>query len=189
MNPMPFVALTDKRFEQIRLTGRKHPIIAVDLGYAKKRNRSCGLWIEGAPISCVFADAVALVAEALNNPGRILAVEAPLSTRHDEWGNPSNRGQFENGRGWYHQPAACVTLGAMRFLGEVAKSLKPSERGVLLAEACLTRKPHRTDHAKDAWRIAQDFWRAHPAHLDYPVEAVRPDLIDGIPCVLEFKYK
>src|SRR5581483_8469267 len=109
-------------------------LVVVDIGYSS-RKRSCGIAEEnedgtvGPEHEFTFGRTVEFLLDHLQAGGsarrrsRVLVLEAPLSTRHDEKGNPATRGQFEVGRGWYHGPGAVATLAAARLLEVLGMSL------------------------------------------------------------------
>jgi hypothetical protein len=174
----PFCAFQD-------VTSR-HAVIAVDIGYSSKR-KTCGLACDEqiVPRSLCFGECVTEVAELcrkLEDP--ILVIEAPLSTRHQENGNPAMRGRFEKAREWYRGPGAMTLLAAMRFLKEVGNRL-PAGRPIFLAEAFLSKKKTKSRHEDDARRIVDEFWRRE---IETLYEGVEPavDLISGVPCVRVF---
>lgn len=170
----------------------KRPLVVVDLGYSKSR-ASCGVtWTGlGRATNHRFSVAIGKVAKGLRklkqkNP--ILVIEAPLSWCHTNRGNPTRRGDFENGRLWYCQPGASVCLGAIRFVKQVAELLDGDFEQILIAEAFLSNKPQDgTDHADDARQILDGFWDVNPEKLADNVEPIS-DLIEGVPSVRVFEY-
>ena len=160
------------------------PVLAVDLGYSAAA-KSCGVaWSGGGePQNVQFGDAISLVSQLLQRePPPVLVLEAVLSTLHSPEGNPSIRGAFEKGRGWYWGPGAVSALAARRFLEELGCRL---ERPVLLGEAFLSNKSGPTRHCDDANKIVHDCWLAEPVPLIPGVEPLLP-IINGVPSVRVF---
>ena len=181
MVKQPFLALEN-------LT-RELPLVAMDIGYSPVR-KSCGVTWTGCAgaKSFLFGEAIEAVAEQLSdNDEAVLVIEAPLSTYHNESGNPEIRGDFEKGRGWYWGPGALCTIAAQRFLEILAPKLRRG-RQVMLAEAFLSNKSNKTDHRVDATRILQDFWSRDPCPLNPGLEPLL-DIIDGVPEVRVFQHQ
>jgi hypothetical protein len=157
------------RFKAFKGTPKGRPLVVVDLGYSARRS-SCGVtWTgRGTATNHRFRVAVIKVKQALAELRRqdpILVLEAPLSGCHNDRENPMARGPFEQGRGWYCQPAASVCLGALRLLQVLAEDPPPDLEVLWLAEAFLSNKSDRTGHADDAAAILTDFWSAEVASL------------------------
>ena len=170
-----------------KLSKRTPFLVVVDIGYSSKK-KSCGVAWTGCagPKNYRFGEAIEVVGKQLSDKDEIvLVIEAPLSTFHNENGNPNIRGDFEKGRGWYWGPGAPCTIAAHRFLNELAQNIE-KRRPVLLAEAFLSNKPHRTEHSVDAALILQHFWSTKPQSLAEGLEPVL-DEIDGIPEVRVFQ--
>jgi hypothetical protein len=152
------------------------PVICIDLGFAQS-NPSCGVIIleENKPRKAevmTFAEAVQEVAKVLGKVSKaVLVLEAPLSAKFGEHGNPTRRGDFEisnvwrktkNGRKkrkatryWYSGPGAATLLAAFFFLRRLVDALAQKSKviEIHLVEAFLTFKPSRTAHAVDARKI------------------------------------
>lgn len=179
----PFVALT-------RVAQRGDaPIIALDIGYSSSKP-SCGIAWSGddKPICCQFGKAIDKVFDLWNQFDHpIVVIEAALSTYHQpRSGNPSLRGEFEKGRGWYWGPGAVSLVAARRFLEEFATRI-PLGKTVLLAEAFLSNKDERTAHVDDAEKIVKEFWNVEPCVLAAGAE-IEPvtSLINGVPSIRVF---
>jgi hypothetical protein len=203
-----FNALTSQIFYEIR-DGEKtaqYNLLVIDLGYAQARNKSCGLaWKteDGTTKSenLNFENAVMKVRDTLlafpKARTRLLVIEAPLSMCHDD-GCPTFRGTFEgprkrrskNGKpywptfGWYHAPAASVTLGAIRFLTQLSR-LWGTNGSIYLAEAFLSDKARKkTDHRDDAKRTFTTFFDGDPEVLKATgIEPISTLILGGIPLV------
>ena len=155
-------------------------LIAVDLGYSSSR-KSCGLacsWDSRAE-EYQFGQAIRETAKLIQSDATdvVLGLEAVLSTKHDESGNPAIRGEFERGRLWYCQPGVVTFAAALRFLDELRKELPPSPR-VIVAEAFLSNKPERTSHADDAQRIVRAFWQVDAEESLEGLQAASPHVKD-----------
>ena len=179
------------RFQAFTNQPLERPLVVVDLGYSNSSS-SCGVTWTGrtAARNHRFGVAVENVVRVLanfqlNDP--VLVLEGPLSGRHNARGNPTRRGEFERGREWYRQPAACVCLGALRFLQELSERLPEIER-IWIAEAFLSNKPPGgSPHHSDADRILNDFWSIEPAVIDDNTQPLSP-LVDGVPSVRIFRF-
>lgn len=139
------------------------PIVAVDLGFAKKR-RSCGLaWQSpsGDLVSdCLkFGQCIDKVAALLaENPASVLTVEAPLSGLFDSGGNPTPRMPFEkicregktHQRYWYVGAGAAVGLGAAFFFTGLSRLLPQNSVTVNVFEGFVSFKEKPTKHKEDA---------------------------------------
>ena len=171
-------------FAALHLQHVPKAVVAVDLGYSAKK-RSGGVAWTGcpAPLHVQFGDCVTLVAERLRSMHRpVLVLEAVLSTLHLNSGNPSIRGDFETGRGWYWGPGAVSALAAQRFLSELAGRLPAS---ILLAEAFLSNKDIRTPDGDDAHAIVLGFSKSKPVEMFPQAQPLLP-CIDGVPSVRVF---
>jgi hypothetical protein len=163
--------------------------VAVDLGYSSSRP-SCGIAWTGCPEpACfTFGRAIERVLELLEEDRRrVLVLEAALSTYHDENGNPRNRCEEEEGRGWYYGPGVLSLVAATRFLDQLGRRLKPADEPVLVAEAFLSNKTGRTRHEDDAAQIVEQFWKAKPVRLADGVEPLGS--ISGVPSVRVFRVR
>ena len=157
-------------------------LVGIDLGYSSGK-KTCGIAVAGEfSDDCTFGECIDRTRQAIRDAsGRpvLLVVEAVLSTRHAQSGNPARRGEFEQGREWYRQPGVCTFASALRFVDQ----LRPILRGateVYIAEAFLSNKKSRTRHRDDAARIASEFWRAVPASIESGVEPASP-YVAGVP--------
>lgn len=164
-------------------------LFVVDIGYSAT-NTSCGLLWTGSQeaIETTFADAISHAAEQLPKlSAPILVIEAPLSTYHDKNGNPSIRGDFERGRGWYYSAGATTCLAAMRFLDQLAKMLekKKCQIEIFIAEAFLSNKDTNTGHGADAQTIFKKFATEKNVELSNGVEPASPH-VKGTPPVRKF---
>lgn len=164
----------------------KLPLLGIDLGYSAK-TRSCGIAQSGS--SCArdlcFGECVEYVLQLIEEHGpHVLILEAVLSTYHSQNGNPSIRGEFEKGRGWYHGPGVTTYAAALRFLDQVDQRLSPGT--VLpLVEGFLSYKPSRTTHLADAQRLVDEFASAErfqPCNGSEPICAK----INGVPEIRRF---
>lgn len=199
-------ALTKELYVSLKNTdkGNGHQLIAIDLGFAKVKSKSCGMaWHnsnkEVFMTQLDFGDLInkiSIVTSSSNAPV-ILVIEAPLSILFKS-GCPSFRGIFEEPRqkynskgeeywkafGWYHGTGAPVTLGAMKLVELIGALEKPEN--ILLAEAFLSDKSGKTKHCKDAEQILTGFWSATIVDTYKGLEAHKP-ITNGVPVVLTFK--
>jgi hypothetical protein len=174
----PFVALG--------AMSRPLPLVAVDLGYSS-RTRSCGIARTGSAEceALTFGEAISRVRGLLEeNRGRVLVLEAALSTLHDLKGNPQIRCEEEKGRGWYWGPGVLSLVAATRFLNELAKRLKAGSP-VRVAEAFLSNKTGPRAHIADAAQIVRQFWQTKPVRLAEGVEPL--PMIRGVPSIRVFR--
>lgn len=141
------------------------PIMAVDLGFASKKTKSCGLaWQlpddETRSEVTGFGRCVERVAGFLaENTNSALVVEAPLSGLFDSADNPKGRIPFEKvsvdgktkTRYWYVQSGAAVGLGAIFFFTQLSQMVR-SELGVAVSviEGFVSFKTRSSNHVKDA---------------------------------------
>jgi hypothetical protein len=163
------------------------PLLAVDLGYSA-RTRSCGVaWSSGADVqSFEFGECIDAVAQQLSSIGRhTLILEAVLSTYHTPQGNPTIRGDFEKGRGWYHGPGVITFAAALRFLSELDRILPNNLRAIPLVEGFLSYKPVRTAHSEDALRLLVEFDHAECFEALFGSEPIC-DLLDGVPQIRRY---
>jgi hypothetical protein len=178
---MNFIGLQDSREDL--------PLIVVDLGYSRNQ-KSCGIAspVMNRPIELQFGQAIKTTAELISRTGSsVLALEAVLSTFHQDNGNPDIRGDFEKGRGWYHGPGVATLAAALRFLTELRKTAHNS-MDIYLAEAYLSFKKSRSRHMNDAQTICDQFWQTQIQSLAIGTEPVA-DFISGVPSVRAFKTK
>lgn len=159
------------------------PMIAVDLGFAKKR-RSCGLaWQNlsgGISSDCLeFGQCIHKVAALLDpNPGSVLAVEAPLSGLFDSGGNPTPRMPFEkirregktHQRYWYVGAGAAVGFGAAFFFTGLSSLLPQDSVTVNVVEGFISFKKQPSPDDKDALALLGGLRAPDPAKT-YNVEA------------------
>jgi len=163
------------------------PLLGIDLGYSAK-SKSCGLAssLTNTVFEFSFGACVDEVITHFNQAGpHILIVEAVLSTFHLPNGNPSIRGEFEKGRGWYHGPGVTTYAAAIRFLQQLDQKL-PSDLGSIpIVEGFLSYKPERTTHSEDAFRLVNEF---HIAEAFEPALSSEPilNIIDRSPKILRY---
>lgn len=160
-------------------------LVAVDIGYSET-SASCGVaWAGGEACCLQFGQCLDYVVSIVQrHPDRVvLVLEAPLSTCHDAFANPTIRGSFESGRGWYYGAGATVTLAVMRLVDQLARRT-PQGSHAVLAEAFLSRKSEPSRHADDAAVILRDFWTTRPSTLKPGVEPICG--IVGVPPVRAF---
>ncbi|MDM7999185.1 MAG: hypothetical protein QUS33_04085 [Dehalococcoidia bacterium] len=165
---------------------RRPPVVAIDLGYSRS-TPSCGIMHADLkhPEALQFGEAVRAAIRLIEtHRSLVLVLEAVLSTYHDEQGNPDIRGDFEKGRGWYHGPGVATYAAAIRFLPALRRECRGGAT-VYLAEAFLSFKKGRTDHAADALTIFRDFWKTRPERLKDRTEPIL-DFINGVPSVRVF---
>jgi len=144
-------------------------LVVVDLGYSAKK-KSCGIAYDGGAVELTFGDAIYFCIGLLNKMNKpCLVLEAPLSTYHDEKGNPGIRGEFEHGRGWYYGAGAMTALAAKRFL-EMMRPALSIKTG--LAEAFLSNKESKTGHADDAIIILKEFTKTKPVEMRQGCEPI-----------------
>ena len=165
------------------------PLVVIDIGYSES-DQSCGVWHDGATVrnSCQFYRAIELTVAQLNtalarDARPLLVIEAPLSRAHTTRGNPTSRGDFEDGRRWYVQSGAMVTLAAIRLLEVLSGKLTDD---VWIAEAFLSNKDESTAHWQDAMEIHTQFWSAPPIIPRAAEICPLCGLIDGVPDVRVF---
>jgi hypothetical protein len=152
------------------------PVIAVDLGFARKR-ASCGLaWCLAGDSTAdsqtlQFSGAIKKVAETFAATANgALILEAPLSGAFDGTqglGNPTKRGNFERPsrkvRYWYCGAGAAICLGAMFFLWKLRNLLEHSGtertihlfKGFVTASSKSARGQHQ--HSQEAKRLLNGF--------------------------------
>ena len=163
------------------------PLLAVDLGYSA-RSKSCGVaWAGGAVVqSLEFGECIERVAQQLSRVGRhTLILEAVLSSYHTSQGNPTIRGEFEKGRGWYHGPGVTTFAAALRFVRELNRALPNDLRPIPLVEGFLSYKPVRTAHSEDALRLLVEFDQAECFEALSGSEPIC-DLLDGVPQIRRY---
>lgn len=97
--------------------------------------------------------------------------------------NPTPRGNFENGRRWYVQSGAMVTLAAIRLLEMLSAKLTGD---IWIAEAFLSNKDESTAHWQDAMEIHTQFWSTPPIIPGAAEICPLCGLIDGVPDVRVF---
>lgn len=147
------------------------PAMAVDLGFARKEKRSCGLvrWVpndEPQPQCVSFGQCVEDVAEFLSeNTNAILIVEAPLSGLFDSSGNPKGRVPFEKAsidgktitRYWYVGAGAAVGLGAIFLFSHLSRLVMPESNVINVVEGFVSFKTRRSDDVADARALLEEF--------------------------------
>ena len=164
-------------------------LVVIDIGYSES-DQSCGVWLDGRdgtkqlPVlprdrACGAQLNTALVRDA--RP--LLLIEAPLSRTHTARGNPKPRGDFEDGRRWYVQSGAMVTLAAIRLLEVLSAKLTDD---IWIAEAFLSNKDESTAHWRDAMEIHTQFWSTLPIIPGAAEICPLCGLIDGVPDVRVF---
>lgn len=161
-------------------------LIAVDLGYSASQ-KSCGIaFSNGDTAEHTFGDCIRVVSQHLTSEGpATLILEAVLSTFHNVEGNPTIRGEFEKGRGWYHGPGVSTYAAAVRFLQELDRILPDELRPIPLVEGFLSYKPNKTTHRSDAERMVTEFETAERFAAASGSEPVI-EKIDGVPEILRF---
>jgi len=182
------ITVNQQPYRALESDARKKPLVVMDIGYSA-RQKSCGIiWDEQEKGDIYrFGTAIGKVADKLQEDDfadAVLVLEAPLSTYHDEDGNPQIRTPAEKGRGWYYGPGAMTLQAARRFLWQLAPKL-PDNGQLPLAEAFLSNKSGPTPDEVDAKQIRDGFWGAAPEPLEPSCEPII-SLIDGIPPVRVF---
>lgn len=142
--------------------------MAVDLGFAGKRKKSCGLaWTtsNGEPQSeCAsFGQSIQRVAAFLErNTNSVLVVEAPLSGLFDSSGNPKGRMPFEkkidgstDTRYWYVGAGAAVGFGAAFFFSQLLQHASSTSNVVSVIEGFISFKTRLSDHNEDALALLE----------------------------------
>jgi hypothetical protein len=92
--------------------------IFIDLGFAQKSNRSCGLLVgDAVPICVSFGQAREIISQHIKRSTSLvnLVIEAPLSVCFDSSGNPKGR-KIENSANYWYQRAGCVVMVAAMYL-------------------------------------------------------------------------
>jgi hypothetical protein len=129
---------------------REITVIAADLGFSTN-GASCGLaWTlnGGGAENRNFGRTVAHVAELLlETREAVLILEAPLSARFGERGNPRSRGAVEDApsatpsqtRYWSHSPGIGMAFAAMLFLRKLEGLLSEHPVDVHLVEGFVSR--------------------------------------------------
>jgi hypothetical protein len=164
---------------QLNSRSRKiRPIVAVDIGFAQSSNPSTGVaWAspgsEGSQ-NFTFAAAIERVADLIQDSSEtVLIVEAPLSCRFDDEGNPMGRFEFERQTGrspafWYLRSGAQVCLAAAFFLERLVKLLpRESKRRIRLIEGFASFKDSskpKPKHHQEAAALIEAF--LDPATVD-----------------------
>jgi hypothetical protein len=157
----------------------RQPVIAVDLGFAGSKNKSCGLaWQEATGKRCQsknanFGHCVKHTEEFLSeNTNPVLIVEAPLSALFDSNGNPKGRLPFEKGeigttpRYWYTGAGASVGLGAIFFFSRLSEFLDPEpSQKVSVIEGFISFKERNIKHSEDALALLKAFRHPHEESL------------------------
>jgi hypothetical protein len=161
------------------------PLLAIDLGYSATQ-ASCGIaTLNAVSESLQFGDAITWTADYLNQNGpHILIIEAVLSTYHRLDGNPTIRGSFEKGRGWYHGPGVSTFAAAQRFLSELEPAIKTIVP-IPLVEGFLSYKTTKTSHADDAHRLVTEFMTAECFSPSKGSQAILPS-IDSPPQIRRY---
>jgi hypothetical protein len=138
--------------------------MAVDLGFAGRQKKSCGLaWIasdeEPQTERANFGQCVEKVAAFLSkNASSVLIVEAPLSGLFDSSGSPKGRAPFEkvkadgttDTRYWYVGPGAAVGLGAAFFFSQLSQRATSESNVVNVVEGFISFKTRSSDDVVDA---------------------------------------
>ena len=147
-------------------------LIAIDIGYSTSRptcglatSRDIGSVRRKLTFGAMVDEVVELLTRRRDHPP-IVIIEAPLSTCHEESGNPKLRGTFEVGRPWWVGAGATVTLAAQRLLGQLASRLPSGGAPIPMAEAFLSNKQQATCHLSDARIILERFSMTKPERLE-----------------------
>jgi hypothetical protein len=161
------------------------PVMAVDLGFAGRRSKSCGLAWQFGPgdetrtkhvsFGCCTEEAAEFLSANTNSA---LIVEAPLSGLFDAHGNPKGRLPFESStisgrtahRYWYVGAGASVGLGAIFLLSRISALVKPKSNVVNLFEGFVSFKTRHSNHEEDALTLLDGLRGASTAEL-YSVES------------------
>lgn len=173
-------------------------IITIDLGYSAKK-KSCGLVTNAAEDEedvnrkFRFGKCLEKTVEIIENSRNdvLLILEAPLSTFHNDGGNPVTRGQFEEQietqgwRGWYAGSGAVTFAAAHRFLKQLEEKLDVDSRTVYLAEAFLSNKDGPTDDFEDANDIFSEIDEKESVETKDDLEPIA-DSIRGVPAIFSF---
>lgn len=165
--------------------GKEKCIVAVDLGYSKKE-RSCGFCTsENGATGLEFGKMVKEVSKILNaSKDPLLVIEAPLSTYHNDRGNPDIRFDAERGHGWYCHAGAEVLLGALRLLKQLS-IMSHSSQEIRIAEAFFTQENGKKKDPEVAKLIVEKFEKSTPVKTKEPREQIC-DLIDKAPNIYDF---
>jgi hypothetical protein len=105
---------------------RKNCIVALDIGFAKGSNRSCGIahWEDDTIQSwnSTYGDAISFLSDWPKEELHLI-VEAPLFFVFDEGGNPAGRILFEDSSYyWYLRAGVTVAFSALNLFKELLKS-------------------------------------------------------------------
>ena len=154
--------------DEVRRGSASGDWIFVDLGFAKDRQRTCGIVKGDGPAGLKsYGELLILLVEKAQTrkpDGRQLNVliEAPLSGAFSKDGNPVGRcferqkdsdGKTVSTRYWYMNSGASMFLASIRLIGELASC--GIQRNVRLFEGFLSFKlnPSNSSHAKDAMAL------------------------------------
>ena len=155
----------DKMYEHLR-----QPAMAIDLGFARRDKKSCGLaWQEAPEEECKikgmnFGQCVKRTAEFVSkNSSPVLIIEAPLSGLFDCEGNPKGRQSFEKSedspstRYWYVGAGAAMGLGAVFFFTRLSRRVSQNHSVVSVVEGFVSFKTDTADDKEDAHALLKAF--------------------------------
>ena len=181
--------------------------VFVDIGFAQRGNRSCGVaFNDGDPFEVEFGILAPTIMHSISKgSGAVqLLIEAPLSVAFDVEGHPTGRRIERRGgstRYWY-ESSGCRTLVAATYLLRELKcrcELRPFKRQIRLVEGFGSFKDGSSPHPDDVARLRSIAWqrggphdrivppselRAHPC--DHVVSAFAVSGMEcGVPPVVE----
>ncbi len=159
------------------------PTMAVDLGFARKEKKSCGLawWDpEDQPRSkrANFGQCAEEVAQFLSEyTDAVLIIEAPLSGLLDSRGNPKGRMPFERAmvdgsdstRYWYVGAGAAIGLGAMFLFSCLSRLVTSESNSVNVVEGFASFRTRPSNDEEDALALLRGLRDPNPARL-YNIE-------------------
>ena len=150
--------------------------IFVDIGFAQRGNKSCGIAFHNQdPSEVQFGDLATKVVTWIScRPGPFhLLIEAPLSVAFDAEGNPTGRkierraleGKAET-RSWYESSGCRTLVAATYFLRELQCRLdaKGFNGQIRLVEGFYSFKTRPSDHAEDVRRLRKIVWQQGEPH-------------------------
>lgn len=162
------------RIDEIRQTAGEW--IFVDIGFARRRNRSCGVaFNEQEPCEVPFGNLASTISDwIISRPGPFyLLIEAPLSVVFDVEGNPTGRTIERRTRGgktitrYWYQSSGCHTLvAATHLLRELRCRLgaRGFNEQVRLVEGFHSFKTKSSTHAEDVERLRSIVWKKGGPH-------------------------
>ena len=174
--------------------------IFVDIGFAQKRTRSCGVLVgESAPCCLSFGEARARIGDELKarSPLVNLVIEAPLSVCFDMLGNPKGR-KIEDSSNYWYLSAGCVVMVATTYFLHDIYNIAGRVR---LFEGFISNRARRHPH-KEVVELLRDVVRnpqAFPGSIyDHKELADRTDVLSsafsvagfdcGIPTVIKPEF-